>query len=294
METQPPPLVLDPDLDRQIDEALAEDVGPGDVTSQTLAPPGRRGRATLVAKAHGVLAGTALFVRVFERLAGNPKITATLLAGDGSRVAPGDEVLVLEGPAVDLLVGERTALNFLQRLSAVRVATPEFVAAAGGRARILDTRKTRPGWRRLEKYAVRCGGGENHRFGLFDEAMIKDNHVDLAGAEVGTLVRRLREAHGAELRITAEARDRAEAESALAGGADVLLLDNFAPSELESLVGHLRTLPGGARVELEASGGIDLSNVGDYARTGVDRISVGDVTHSAPSLDLSLRIEVSG
>jgi nicotinate-nucleotide pyrophosphorylase (carboxylating) len=220
-----------------------------------------------------------------------------LCVDDGARVAPATVVAELTGPARALLVGERTALNLVQRLSGIATLTARFVeacAATGSRTRVLDTRKTTPGWRALEKHAVRCGGGENHRFGLFDEAMIKNNHVDLGRREVNALVGALRTRHP-DLRITAEARDEREALGAIAGGADVVLLDNFAPEVLSALCPKLRAAARGrARpLELEASGGVTLANVARFAASGVDRISIGALTHSAPALDLSLRLEAA-
>lgn len=271
--------------------ALEEDLGTGDLTTATAVPAGARVRAVLRAKAAGVLAGLELFRETFLVCDGDA--TVELLAEDGEPVGPGDLLARIEGDARAVLVAERTALNFLQQLSGVATLTAAYVARAGGRARILDTRKTVPGLRLLQKYAVTRGGGENHRFGLFDEAMLKDNHLDLAGCDLEELTRRVRGALGEGVRITSEARDRAEAAGAVRGGADVVLLDNMTPDQMAALVPELRALADerGRPVELEASGGIGLDGVEAVSHAGVDRISVGALTHSAPALDLSLLVE---
>jgi nicotinate-nucleotide pyrophosphorylase (carboxylating) len=276
--------------ERLIAAALDEDAGRGDVTTEALVEPGTRARARLVAKSSGVLAGGALFVRTFERL--DPGVRVGAQVADGRPFARGDVLVELEGAARALLTGERTALNIVQRLSGIATLTARFVAAARP-ARVLDTRKTTPGMRALEKYAVTCGGGENHRFGLDDQAMIKNNHVDLAGAGLGALLARLRERQGPGLVVTAEARDEEEALAAVAGDADVVLLDNFTPAALAELCPRLRAAAAGrARpLELEASGGITLENVAAFGASGVDRVSVGALTHSAPAMDLALRLE---
>jgi nicotinate-nucleotide pyrophosphorylase (carboxylating) len=206
-----------------------------------------------------------------------------------------------------LLLAERTALNFIQRLSGTATLTARFVRlaqdawgadsrganAASAGPRILDTRKTTPGLRLLEKYAVRCGGGENHRFGLFDEVMVKENHIELAGRSIEAVLSDLRRAVGPDVRITCEARDQEEALAAIDGGADVVLLDNMAATELTRLCPLLRARARerGRRIELEASGGVDERSVAEITRSGVDRISIGALTHSAPALDLSLELE---
>jgi nicotinate-nucleotide pyrophosphorylase (carboxylating) len=276
--------------ERLIAAALEEDAGRGDVTTEALVEPGTRARARLVAKSSGVLAGGALFVRTFERLDPGVRVSAQVV--DGRPFARGDVLVELEGAARALLTGERTALNLVQRLSGIATLTARFVAAARP-ARVLDTRKTTPGMRTLEKYAVTCGGGENHRFGLDDQAMIKNNHVDLAGAGLGALLARVRERRGPELIVTAEARDEREALAAVAGEADVVLLDNFTPTALAALCPRLRAAAAGrARpLELEASGGITLENAAAFGASGVDRVSVGALTHSAPAMDLALRLE---
>ncbi len=278
-------------VDVSIERALEEDLGPGDVTTESAIPATRRGRAELVAKQAGVLAGLPVFQRTF--LLRDSSCDFQLWTGDGERVEPGERIAVVEGPARALLEAERTALNFLQRMSGIATATADLVALAAGRVRVLDTRKTTPGLRHLEKYAVRCGGGENHRFGLHDQVMLKENHLDLAAADLESLTRSVRRKVGQEMVMTVEARDMEEASAAVRGGADVVLLDNMTPEELVERVPELRALAEGLgrRVELEASGGVGPDNLEAYAGCGLDRISVGWITHSAPSLDLSLVVE---
>jgi nicotinate-nucleotide pyrophosphorylase (carboxylating) len=277
--------------------ALAEDGGGGDGefghdrTSRVAVPVGARARGRLVAKQVGCLAGIEVFARVFELL--DPEAQIERLVQDGAGIRPGLELLRLEGDARALLFGERTALNCLQRMSGIATVTARYVELSAGRARILDTRKTTPTLRAFEKYAVRCGGGENHRFGLFDEVMLKNNHVDLAQSSVRDLLVRLRADVGDGFRITAEARDEREALEGVAGGADVVMLDNFDPDGLRAVVPALREAARerGRPLEIEASGGIDEGNLEAYAATGVDRLSIGALTHSAPALDLSLYLE---
>jgi len=283
-----------PELDRLLDAALAEDLGPvGDLTTHTLIPAGLRAEGRLFAKSPGVLAGLELFRRAFARLAADVELEAYL--EDGARLDKESVVCVIEGPAHALLSAERTALNFVQRLSGIATLTDRFVRASGG-VRVLDTRKTTPLLRALEKYAVVCGGGENHRLGLFDEAMIKDNHLELSGGDAGALVRQLRAAHGVGFFVTAEARDEAEAIGAIEAGCDCVLLDNFTPGELVELVPRLRAAAGSRRrpLQLEASGGVTLDTVAAFAAAGVDRVSIGALTHSAPALDLSFELRRAG
>ncbi len=285
-------MALEEDLGRPLPTATdPADRLLGDLTTETALPADALATGRLVAKAPGVIAGLQVFARTFALL--DARVDVELLAVDGDPVEPGQVLARLRGPARVLLVGERTALNLLQRMSGTATLTRRYVDAAAGGARVLDTRKTTPGLRAFEKYAVRCGGGENHRFGLFDEVMVKDNHADLAGRDLESVVRDVRAAVGTGVVITAEARDEAEALAGIAGGADVILLDNMTPTLLRELGPRLRAAAErlGRRVELEASGGIDLSTIATVAATGVDRISVGALTHSAPALDLSLTLE---
>ena len=288
----PPPLARE-QLDRFVKPALEEDRGGGDLSSFHAVPERARARARLVAKSPGVLAGLSVFARAFELC--DPRARLELLAEDGARIAQGQELARIEGSARALLTAERTALNFVQRLSGIATLTARYVerAAEGGTARVLDTRKTTPNLRLLEKYAVRCGGGENHRFGLFDEVMLKENHIELAGRPIPEVLRGIRKALGPRVRITCEARNEAEARAGVEGGADVVLLDNLEPDELARLVPLLREAAraSGRTLELEASGGIGLESIAEFARSGVDRISVGALTHSAPALDLALDLE---
>jgi len=272
--------------------ALAEDVGRGDLTTGALVPPETAASFVVLAKGNGVIAGLPVFAAVFAQLSREVKVEP--LAADGDAVAPGARVARLSGPAAPILAGERTALNFLQRLSGVATLTRRFVdAVAGTGARILDTRKTTPGWRALEKYAVVCGGGVNHRMGLYDACLIKDNHLRLLGISPAAAVRRAREALSPGTSITCEVETAADAAAAAEAGADVVLLDNMSPAQLAAAVVAVKKAAarGGRRVETEASGGVTLDNVEAVAASGVDRISVGALTHSAPALDVSMEVE---
>jgi nicotinate-nucleotide pyrophosphorylase (carboxylating) len=282
-----PPEVLDPVLRG----ALAEDRRGGDITSENAIPSELQAVARLVAKEHGVLAGLPVFLRTFELC--DPECRAHPLVADSETIEPGQTIARVEGKARALLLAERTALNFLQRMCGIATSTARYVKLADGAVRILDTRKTTPGLRAFEKYAVCCGGGENHRFGLFDQVMIKDNHIDLSGLSVEELTRCVRDGVGPTVVMTVEARDTPEAEGAVRGGADVVLLDNMGPDLLEQLAPRLRELAmtRGREVQLEASGGIDETTAGRVATCGLDRISIGALTHSAPALDLSLYVE---
>ena len=290
----PEPLSRD-EIDAFARPALQEDRGGGDLTSMTAVPEKARARATLLAKSSGVLAGVGVFARVFELV--DPGVGVAIAKADGARFQKGDVIATVEGSARALLTAERTALNFVQRMSGTATLTAKYVelARAGGgeRVRVLDTRKTTPNLRKLEKYAVRCGGGENHRFGLFDEVMVKENHIELAGRPIVEVLGDLRRAVGPRVRITSEARDEQEALACVDGGADVVLLDNMSVDELARLCPILRerARARGRDVELEASGGIDLATARAIAATGVDRLSVGALTHSAPAMDLSLELE---
>lgn len=265
-----------------IELALREDLGPGDVTTRATIPEGAWGRGAIVAKAHGVICGLPVAAEVFRAV--DERISLTPHMRDGEPVQPGDAVAEVEGPLRGILAAERTALNFLCRLSGIATLTARFVdAVAPYRAVILDTRKTTPGWRHLEKYAVRCGGGRNHRMGLYDMVLIKDNHIAACGS-VTEAVKRVRNA-GVAVPVEVEVRDLEELREALGLGVDRILLDNFSVEEMAEAV---RIAAG--RVPLEASGGVTLENVAEIAATGVDYISVGALTHSAPALDLSLEL----
>jgi nicotinate-nucleotide pyrophosphorylase (carboxylating) len=273
-------------IDELIDRALAEDVGDGDVTTLATVGADVRGRASITQKAPGVVSGLPVAEAVFLRL--DPAATATRLGPEGEWRAAGAGVLRVEGSARALLTGERTALNFLGRLSGIATATAAVVRAveeAGGGARILDTRKTTPGMRALEKRAVADGGGVNHRFGLFDAILIKENHSALAGG-VGEAVRRARAARP-DLPVAVEVRDPAEIDAALQAGAPRLLIDNMEPDAVRAAVAQVA-----GRAEIEVSGGITAETILVYATIpGVDYVSMGALTHSAPVLDLSLLLE---
>jgi nicotinate-nucleotide pyrophosphorylase (carboxylating) len=262
--------------------ALAEDVGTGDVTTQATVDTSLRGRATIVQKAAGVIFGLEAAEEVFRTLEAAVEIDRRVAEGEWRE---GGEVLVVEGAAHALLTGERTALNFLGHLSGIATATARAVAAVEGTGvKILDTRKTTPGLRDLEKAAVRAGGGTNHRAGLYDAILIKENHAALAGG-VGAAVRRACAA-APEVSLEVECRSLEEIEEALGAGAELLLLDNFDPPGLARAVQRIA-----GRAATEASGGVTLGTLGEVAATGVDFISLGALTHSARALDLSLLLE---
>src|ERR1700754_2813500 len=259
--------------------ALAEDVGDGDVTTAATVPVDARARATITQKAPGVVFGLDAAEQTFRSL--DPDLAIERVVDEGVW-RDGGPVLAIEGSACAILTAERTALNFLQRLSGVATLTARCVAAVQGTGvKILDTRKTTPGLRALEKAAVAAGGAVNHRAGLYDAILIKENHAALAGG-VGAAVRRARE-EAPDLPLEVECRDLAEVDEALAAGAPRLLLDNMTPAPLREAVAHVA-----GRAELEASGGVTLQTLRDVASTGVDFVSVGALTHSAPALDLSL------
>jgi nicotinate-nucleotide pyrophosphorylase (carboxylating) len=265
-----------------IDQALAEDVGEGDVTTELLVPPGAVGRAVLTQKAPGVLAGLRVAEAVFHRV--DPSLRWHARAGEGSWNEPGTRVAEVAGTSRSILTAERVALNFLQRLSGVATLTARYVReVAGTKARILDTRKTTPGLRVLEKQAVLAGGGHNHRAGLFDAILVKENHAAMAGG-VGEATRRALGASGLPVEVECATLD--ELSAALEAGAPRILLDNMTNDQLREAV----ALTAG-RAELEASGGVSLGTVRAIAETGVDFISVGALTHSAPALDVSLILE---
>lgn len=264
--------------ERLIRLALAEDLGAGDITSRLTVPASQQARAVIVARAAGVLAGINVCRDVFRAVDRHIRFTALLR--DGQHFSAGDTIARVSGKARSLLAAERTALNFLQHLSGIATLTSRFVAAVSGtKAQILDTRKTIPGWRELAKYAVRCGGGTNHRRGLDDMILIKDNHIAAAGSITAALAR----CQGANLPIEVEAQNLAQVREALAAGAKRILLDNMTLAQLRRAVALVR-----GQAQLEASGGINLKRVRLVAETGVDFISVGTITHSAPAADIAL------
>ncbi len=268
-----------------IDRALREDLSLGDPTTDALIPPHLSGSARLVARRDGVLAGVDVALAAFTRV--EPAIEGRALLLDGDRLKPGEAIATLSGPLAGMLKAERTALNFLQRMSGIASLTAQFVEAVDGTdARIVDTRKTAPGLRALDKYAVTCGGGGNHRFNLGDLVLIKDNHVaalEAEGVSLSQAVRRARTRARHNLRIEVEVENLEGAREALRGGADIILLDNMPVAEMQKAVEAV-----GGRAVTEASGNVSLDNVAAIAGTGVDLISVGELTHSVRALDIGL------
>ncbi len=270
-----------------IDIALREDIGPGDITTQYFVPSGIPALGCIVARGRAVIAGTGTAADVFRRV--DSKMHLEVLQADGAVLSGGETILQVHGEARSILIAERVALNFLQRLSGIATLTRQFVeAAASGHAQILDTRKTTPGLRELEKAAVVAGGGVNHRRGLYDMILVKDNHLSAINglSELARTIERIREEHR-EIRIEVEAETLEQVREFLEiAGVDIILLDNMKPSTLREAVALRR----GKRVKFEASGGVTLKNIRQIAATGVDYISVGALTHSAPAIDFSLEL----
>ena len=270
-----------------VELALEEDIGPGDATTPLVVEAGHSGHACIEAREDLVACGLPVAAEVF--LAVDPEIDVRALAEEGAAIRAGDLLAEIRGELRSILAAERTALNFLYRLCGVASWTRRFVdAVAGTGARIVDTRKTLPGWRVLDKYAVAAGGGVNHRVGLYDGILLKDNHVALAGG-VAAAVKAARAAAPANLRVQVEVESEDDAVAAVEAGADFLLLDNRTAEELRSIVARV-----GEAATLEASGGVSLANVREIAQTGVHRISIGALTHSAPGVDVALEIRDGG
>jgi nicotinate-nucleotide pyrophosphorylase (carboxylating) len=270
-------------VDDIIKRALSEDINYVDVATDYLIPENQRDKAYLVAKEDGVICGLEIAMRVFTLL--DETFKFTLFFKDGDRVKKGDRIAEYEGKTVFLLKGERTALNLLQQLSGVATATAKAVdAVKGTKAQITDTRKTVPTLRALQKYAVTCGGGKNHRFNLSDAAMLKDNHID-AGGGIKNAVAALREKIGHTVKIEVETRNLDEVKEALEAGADIIMLDNMSPEEMKKAVVLID-----GRALSEASGGITSENVREAAETGVDIISLGAITHSVKAMDISMKM----
>lgn len=272
--------------DQIVEKAIAEDIGDGDHTSLATIPAGAMGKARLLVKENGILAGMKVAEKVFKKI--DPETSFTSLINDGTRIKNGDIAFTVEGKSRSLLTSERLALNFLQRMSGIATFTSSLVEKTDGtQAKILDTRKTTPLMREFEKMAVRIGGGHNHRMGLYDMIMIKDNHVDFAGGirnAIDSVNKYLREKEK-DLKIEIEVRNFDELEQVLeTGNIHRIMLDNFSPADLRKAV-----LMIDKRYETEASGGISSENIRDYALTGVDFISVGALTHQIRSLDMSLK-----
>jgi nicotinate-nucleotide pyrophosphorylase (carboxylating) len=280
----PPPLETYSSL---IDLALAEDIGPGDITSARVIPAHAATRARIEAREDLSVAGLFVVREVIRAV--DPEIRATLHADEGESVAAGQVLVRLQGSVHGILAAERTALNFLGRMCGVASLTRRYVdAVAHTECQIVDTRKTVPGWRALDKFAVACGGGTNHRFALYDGILLKDNHIAAAGG-IDAAIRAVLNAPDDKLRVQIEVESLEDAEKACAAGADFLLLDNQSPQQVRAIVDCL-----GDRALLEASGGITLANLKQYAETGVHRISLGVLTHSAKAADVALEIEPPG
>lgn len=276
-------LPVSPLIDRLIDLALEEDIGIGDVTTQALIPLDLQGEAHLRAKQDVVVAGLPLAARVFSKI--DSKLIFETQVDEGAQVAPGTVLARLSGPAAAILTGERTALNFLQRLSGIATFTRQMASlVAGSTAALVDTRKTTPGWRALEKYAVRLGGAMNHRAGLYDGVLIKNNHITAAGSITLAVQQARTQAHHL-LKIEVEVSDLAGLQEALAAGVDVIMLDNMDEATMTQAVG----LTAG-RAWLEASGSMTAARLPKVAATGVNFISMGALTHSAPAADIHLRL----
>lgn len=268
---------------RLIELAFREDIGSGDITTDSLIPINERRKAFLVAKSPGIIAGTDIVEMVFRRL--DPQLDWRPKAEDGARVERGDVIAEFSATYRALLTGERTALNFLQRLSGIATASNAYVRALEGyRTRILDTRKTLPGFRLLDKYAVRAGGGSNHRIGLFDMVMIKDNHIAVAGG-ISKAVKTIRDSLGSGMKIEVETTNLDEVKEALESGADIIMLDNMDNATMREAVSLIE-----GRALTEASGNMTVERLREVADTGVDYISVGALTHSVTALDISQRI----
>ena len=265
-----------------VERALREDLADrGDITSESVVAEGSRSQGNVVAREHGVIAGLVVAEYVFSTV--DPGVVFEAMVEDGAAIAGGEVVATVTGASRSILAAERTALNLLARMSGVATATAALVAAVGGtRARITDTRKTMPGLRAIDKYAVVAGGGVNHRMGLYDQVMIKDNHIVAAG-DIRSAVAATREANGPEIEVIVEVESLDQLDEALETSADRVLLDNMDPATLRTAVEKV-----GGKMETEASGGITLDTVRAIAETGVDFISVGWITHSTPQLDLAL------
>jgi len=284
MDPEPKPLTAS--TKQLIDRAIEEDQVLDDVTTNHLVDPELRGTASIVAKEPGVLAGPFLVDELFDRLPGETRMDAE---NDGTHFTKGETLLHLDGPVRTLLAGERLALNVLQHLSGIASRTDRFVRAVEGLdAAILDTRKTTPGWRGPEKYAVRVGGGQNHRMHLAEMAMVKENHLASLRRQDRDLHETIRDLKQ-DVRVQIEVSSLEELDHVLSCEPDLILLDNLSPDRTRRAVDQIRSR--NDALPIEASGGIDLDDVRDYAKTGVDRISIGSLTHSAPAVDLSMRLE---
>jgi nicotinate-nucleotide pyrophosphorylase (carboxylating) len=274
---------LDPGLYREIvRRALAEDLGWGDVTTDATVPPNLRARGVILAKSSCVVAGVDVAAETFRQL--DPAVVFTVLKNDATVCEPGGIIADVRGSAASMLTAERTALNLMQRMTGIATMTHRFVQAANGRITILDTRKTTPTLRALEKYAVRAGGGTNHRGGLDDGVLIKDNHIRLAGG-LEEAVRRMKAADP-QMAIEVEAQSLEQVDQAIKSGADIILLDNLSTNQMKDALARIA-----GRAKVEISGGVTLDRIPELAATGADYVSVGALTHSAAAADLSFELE---
>jgi len=268
-------------IDHIIENALGEDLGSGDVTTDAIFSSDDTCEAQIIAKEEGIIAGIPIVKRVFQKL--DPEIAFAQKLEDGEHVKPGDKIFEIKGSVRAVLSGERLSLNLLQRMSGIATATSKYVEAISGfHTKILDTRKTAPGLRVLDKYAVSVGGGQNHRFGLYDAVLIKDNHTDFAGS-ISKAVQIVRSKYQAKFKVEVETSNLHEVREALKAGADIIMLDNMTVEMMKEAVIIINR-----KAITEASGGITLDTVGEIAETGVDFISVGALTHSSPALDIGL------
>jgi len=269
-------------IEDAVKRALAEDLGGGsDITTASIIPPDKTMKAVMRARQEGILCGAEIAVASFHAV--DPSLKVTVHLQDGSKIAPGEDILSVEGAAASILTAERTALNFITHLSGIATMTGKYVdAVSGTKAAIMCTRKTLPGLRAFQKYAVRCGGGQNHRFGLYDAVLIKDNHIAVAGG-VGAAIEKVLSFTNRNVKIEVEVDTTEQLEEALRHDVDVVLLDNMTPDMLRRAVKMAE-----GKCLTEASGGINIGNVGAVAQTGVDMISIGALTHSAPALDIGL------
>lgn len=275
-------------IDDLIDLAFAEDIRDGDHTTLSIIPASEYGKQQLIVKEEGILAGVEIAKRVFEKF--DPELEVETLIEDGAHVKPGDVAFIVTGPVRSLLQTERTMLNIMQRMSGIATTTARYQKELEGlKTKVLDTRKTTPGMRLLEKQAVKLGGGTNHRIGLFDMILIKDNHVDFAGGipQAVASVREYLKRNHKDLKIELEVRNEAEIEQAIEAGVDRIMLDNFTPERTRKAVEIIRAKAPG--IEIESSGGITIDNLRAYGECGVDFISVGALTHSVKGLDMSFK-----
>lgn len=282
----------DKEIEQLIDMAIREDVGGGDVTTDSLVPEWLEARAEFVAKEPGVVAGLPVAEHVYRKVDGG--VFFKYAVDDGARVLPGRVIATVSGPARGIMSGERVALNFLQRLSGIATTTARYVERVKDtRTKIYDTRKTIPGWRTLEKYAVKMGGGENHRMGLYDQILIKDNHLKVLGAgqAISKGVRLAREKAPQWMLIEVEAKSLDEVEEALAARPDIIMLDNMSIDNISRAMGMIRKAGLQEPPIIEVSGGVTLDNVGEVAKAGPDWISVGALTHSPTALDIALDVK---